>query len=50
MYIKYNMIIIFNMFTLQNVIEQTPEMCLAAVKQNGYELQFVKVQTYEIGP
>ena len=28
--------------------EQTPEMCLEAVKQNGYTLKYVKEQTPEI--
>ena len=27
---------------------QTPEICLEAVKQNGYALQYVKEQTLEI--
>ena len=28
--------------------EQTPELCLEAVKQNGWALQFVKNQTYDV--
>jgi biotin operon repressor len=35
-------------YALQDVKEQTPEICLAAVQQNGYALQFVKEQTPEI--
>ena len=30
------------------VKKQTPEICLAAVKRNGYALAFVKEQTKEI--
>jgi hypothetical protein len=29
------------------VREQTPEMCLTAVKQNGYALQFVDIRLIE---
>jgi len=34
--------------TLQNIDNQTPEICLEAIKQNEYELLFVKEQTHEI--
>ena len=34
--------------TLQNIDNQTPEICLEAVKKNEYELLFVKEQTPEI--
>ena len=34
--------------TLKNIDNQTPEICLEAVKQNVYELLFVKEQTPEI--
>ena len=34
--------------TLQNIDNQTPEICLEAVKQNEYELLFIKEQTPEI--
>jgi hypothetical protein len=33
---------------LQFVKEQTPEICIEAVKQIGYALEFVKEQTPEI--
>ncbi len=33
---------------MQFIKEQTPEICLEAVKQNGYALRFVKEQTSEI--
>ena len=33
---------------MQFVKEQTPEICLAAVKQNIFALKFVKEQTPEI--
>ena len=35
-------------YDLQRVKDQTPEICLAAVKQNGCALRFVKEQTKEI--
>ena len=30
---------------LQNIQNQTPEICLAAVQKNGYALKYVKEQT-----
>ena len=33
---------------LQYVKEQTYELCLEAVKKNGFALQYVKEQTYEL--
>ena len=33
---------------LQNVKEQTHEICLAAVQQNGLALKYIKEQTREI--
>ena len=37
------------MVLLYNIVkEQTQEICLAAVKQNGYALQYVKEQTPDI--
>jgi len=33
---------------LKDVIDQTPEICLAAVKQNGCALKYVIEQTPEI--
>ena len=33
---------------MQYVKEQTPEICLEAVKQNGYALEYVQEQTPEI--
>jgi tryptophan 2,3-dioxygenase len=37
-----------NPFNLMYVDEQTDEMCLAAVEQDGRALEYVKNQTYEI--
>lgn len=37
-----------NGLLLQHVKNQTPEMCMVAVKQNVSALQFVKDQTYDI--
>jgi hypothetical protein len=34
--------------TIDHVKEQTPEMCLAAVKQDGHALEYVREQTPEI--
>lgn len=34
--------------TLQYVKEQTTELCLEAVKKNGYALEYVKDQTPEV--
>ena len=33
---------------LNFVIEQTPELCLAAVKENAWNLEYVKEQTYAL--
>lgn len=30
------------------ISEQTPELCMAAVQQNGIALEYVKEQTHEI--
>jgi len=37
-----------NGWVLEYVKNQTPEICLVAVKHKGYALQFVKEQTPEI--
>ncbi len=33
---------------LKNIDNQTPELCMKVVKQNGYALKYVKDQTFEI--
>ena len=46
-YVKLAMIK-YRVSLLQHIEDQTPEICLEAVKENGFALQFVKEQTPEI--
>ena len=46
-YVKLAMIK-YRVSLLQHIEDQTPEICLEAVKENGFALQFVKEQTPEL--